>query len=278
MSAELLNRASRRAAACLCVYRGLRFADTIASAVDLFSRRLDGFTWDIKNNGELRVLRLLRCIDPKVFFDVGANKGEWSLFVAGLYPACTIHAFEIIPSTYQELLSATEHDSRIRPNGFGLSDQRQTVYINYSDADSRAATACEIEGMGFQQDFYTRKIECTVRKASDYMTEEDVERIDFLKVDAEGLDLKVIKGFEGRLELVRVIQFEYGPHNISSHDLLYDFTRHLSQYGFILGKIYPRYVHFSEYHYDKEGFRGANYLAVRKGDEELVSILSKYGP
>ena len=65
-------------------------------------------------------------------------------------------------------------------------------------------------------------------------------------------------------------QFEYGVFNIASRDLLVDFHRLLGSRGFEVGKIYPRYVAFSEYHFDQETFYGGNYLAVRSEETTLI--------
>lgn len=233
--------------------------------------------FDMENNGELRVMKLLGVIDPRCVYDVGANRGEWSRLMADLYPSCQIHAFEILPSTYAELLLATESSPNIVANNFGLSEEEGSMSISYSDRDSTTATACKIEGMRFHEQYYTRKMQCMVRKASNYMAEKKITSIDFLKVDVEGMELKVIKGFGDKLGCVRVVQFEYGIFNISSHDLLYDLCKLLTESGFVVGKIFPKSVCFFEYHFDKENFRGSNYLAVRKEEKQLISVLSRYG-
>lgn len=74
--------------------------------------------------------------------------------------------------------------------------------------------------MGYAEGYYTGKIQCAVRRAADYLIERSIERVDFVKIDAEGMDLKVIKGFDGTIASVRLIQFEYWLRNIVSHDLL----------------------------------------------------------
>ena len=108
------------------------------------------------------------------------------------------------------------------------------------------------------------------------MAGQGIEAIDFLKIDTEGMDLRVIKGFGDELQKVKVIQFEYGIFNISSHDLLADFFSHLTTRGFSIGKIFPRHVDFFAYDWPMENFFGANFLAVHQSETELISKLSKY--
>jgi FkbM family methyltransferase len=171
-----------------------------------------------------------------------------------------------------ELKRNTENHPNILTNNFGLSDEVQTIIMNLGE-DSSTATAFKMSGMKYHDTYYTQEIEGTLRKASDYVKENHILSIDYLKIDTEGMDLKVIKGFEDTINLVRVIQFEYGIFNIASHDLLYDIFQYLNSYNFTVGKIFPRYVKFFDYHFDQENFYGGNYLAVKKDDKELLAKL-----
>jgi FkbM family methyltransferase len=261
----------------LCRYRGRHFTDRFERAVDYFHRKLNNVNLDMTTNGELRALRLLGIIEPKCVFDVGANTGEWSQLVSQLYPSCSIHAFEIVPSTFQELVQNTKSIARLIPNNFGLSDEPGTISISLGSDDTRTATACKIEGMKYHDQYYGREIQCEVRKASDYVREKDIAGIDFVKIDVEGMDLRVIKGFEESIGLVRALQFEYSAFNIASHDFLRDFCSYLNGHGFAVGKIFPRCVDFFEYHFGRENFQASNYVAVRKDEQTLIEKLSHFG-
>jgi len=47
-------------------------------------------------------------------------------------------------------------------------------------------------------------------KASDYATDKQIRRIHLLKIDVEGHELEVLKGFDEKLRDVDHVQFEYG--------------------------------------------------------------------
>ena len=277
MFSKLAVRAAGKAGVLLCKYRGLPAFDALEAATDSFHRRLNNVDFNMHRNGEMRILRLLDLIKPQIIFDVGANKGEWSLLASQMYPSCEVHAFEIVPSTYQELLTNIRQSSNIIPNNVGLSDQTGTITIRLGGDDTSTATGCAIEGMKFHEEYYSREIPCGVTKASEYLKGKGIERIDFLKIDVEGMDLRVIKGFEDNIGLVRALQFEYGIFNIGSHDLLSDFFRYLNGNGFVVGKIFPRHVDFFEYHFDKENFHGSNYLAVQREEKPLIDLLLRRG-
>jgi hypothetical protein len=51
----------------------------------------------------------------------------------------------------------------------------------------------------------------------------------------------------------------------------------LEGHGFAVGKIYPRYVEFFSYHFDRENFLGNNFIAVKREETEYIRLLSGAG-
>lgn len=273
---RFLNKMASRAGRLLCRYRGRRWVDALEEQCDAFHRSLNNVDFRMERNGELRVLRIITQLQPRLIFDVGANTGDWCRLASKMNPTCVIHAFEIVPSTYEVFVESTKDLSNVVKVNYGLSNKEETISISLG-RDSSAATGCRIEGMRFHNEYYDREIQGNVRKACDYMKERDIQCIDYVKIDVEGMDLKVIQGFEDLLRNVRALQFEYGIFNISSHDLLADFCRHLKGQGFVVGKVFPRCVGFFDYHFFMESFHGSNYVAVRADEKALIERLQSYG-
>lgn len=273
MLQNLIRKVLSKFGRSLSRHRGNSLVEAIVLQVSSFLGDLNNKSWNMEENGELRVLKSLKLFSPKVILDVGANKGEWSLLVSNLYPSSKIHSFEIVPSTFSKLVDQTALNANIIPNNLGLSDKTGKITINCSNDDSTVSTACKIEGMKFHNDFYDSQIECDVSTGSKYLTANNIADVDLLKIDVEGMDYKVLKGFGDRLSSVKLIQFEYGIFNISSHDLLIDFFILLESYGFIVGKVYPESVYFFDYHFEKEDFGGNNYIAVRNSELKLIASL-----
>jgi FkbM family methyltransferase len=276
MRNALLRTSASRFADHMCRHRGRWFADALEIGIDLFHKKLNNVNFDIERNGELRVLEMIAARQPKCIFDVGANVGDWSSLAVKLCPLSTIHAFEVVPTTCDTLESNVAGLSNVVVNRFGLSDANGEIVISIG-LDTSTATACRIKGMRFHDDWYDSEVKCDVKKAADYVTANQIESIDFVKIDVEGMDLRVIKGFGAELKRVRALQFEYGIFNIASHDLLSDFCQHLTTSGFVVGKIFPRVVQFFEYRFNLENFYGSNYLAVRKEETDLIRRLSTFG-
>jgi FkbM family methyltransferase len=272
---NIFSRVAARIGRVLARYRGYPFFEGLESVVYAFHQSLNNVDFQADRNGEHRVLHKLQPYQFECLFDVGANVGEFSVRAASLFPNSTIHAFEIVPLTFETLVRNIDGLNNVIANPVGLSSDGNQVSINMGDEIS-TATAFKIEGMKYHDEYYHQSILCETIKASDYVRANSITKIDFLKIDVEGMDMQVIKGFEKEISLVRVIQFEYGIFNISSHDLLADFCRYLEGYGFVVGKIYPRCVQFFDYHFSMENFHGSNYLAVKKDEAELIKVLSAH--
>ncbi len=198
MILKILSKISLKISKIFRNNRGSKFADGIETITDRFHRSINNVNFDMNTNGEMRVLKIVSSPPPNCIFDVGANVGEWSRIVSTMNQNCTIHAFELVPSTYDIYLNNTKDLNHIIKNNFGLSDKEETISINMGP-DSDTATAFKIEGMQGHDEYYKEKILCKVKKAADYVREKNIRSIDFLKIDVEGMDLRVIKGFENEL-------------------------------------------------------------------------------
>jgi FkbM family methyltransferase len=216
---------------------------------------------DFANNGERFVLRRLREAKFTLAIDVGANLGDWSCEALELWPYCRIHAFEVAPRTYDELnrriLSSPDRE-RISLHGVGLSERAGTETMYYFP-DCPQLT-CDIQRHG---SYRSIPFEARMTTLDEFCIEHRVETIDFLKIDVEGAEHRVLKGFKRYLECSKVscIQLEYGAFSIQTRFLLKDYYDLLSKYFFI-GKIFPNEVAFEDYDWRAEDFRFSNYLCV----------------
>jgi FkbM family methyltransferase len=224
-------------------------------------------------NGEERVMRLMAQSGGACLFDVGANVGEWTLSALRLAPAATVHAFEIVPDTAAVLVEATAGDPRVHANASGLGAEEGTVEVRYYPTFS--------EGSGVTATYLDLPFElrtCPVTTGDAYCERHGIEHIDFLKLDVEGAEDSVLRGFARRFEAgaIDAVQFEYGTPNIESHFLLRDFHAFFGERGFVVGKIYPDHVEFRPYDpLIDEDFRGPNFLAVRRERADLVTSLAR---
>ena len=64
----------------------------------------------------------------------------------------------------------------------------------------------------------------------EYCEKNKVKFIDFLKIDTEGFEMNVLKGFEEQIKNIKIIQFEYGQ--IDKDIKMIDIINYLKEYGF----------------------------------------------
>lgn len=101
-----------------------------------------------------------------------------------------------------------------------------------------------------------------------YCNEQNISKIDYMKIDVEGHELEVFKGGRGLFTNlhVNIIQFEYGGCNIDSRVLLKDIFEFFKGMDYNFYKIYPNYTRFIK-RYDQrlENFQHQNWLIIKKG-------------
>jgi FkbM family methyltransferase len=235
-----------------------------------YSLIYDNFNYDPRTNGEYWFLSRFRAFNPGTIFDVGANRGEWSEHCARTFPSAKIHSFEIVPQTAERLKSRTSGIPNVVVNEFGLSDVNGEASISVDrerDWLSSVVPGAELLHRGLSDRVSGRTV-----TGDAYLAQHGIDRIDILKIDVEGAEHRVLKGFARGLanRRITVVQFEYGHLNIFSRSLLLDFYRLLEPLGFVLGKLYPDGVAFRPWEAHAENFYGPNYVAVLSDRHDII--------
>ncbi len=241
-----------------------------------FHHGFENLDYDFDSNGEAFVLQTLQAkAGIKTILDVGANQGDWSLIASRTFPQAAIHSFEIVSSTHRKLVENCQGCANVRPHNLGMSDQNGTTTVYFSQSQSVLATCVP----GFSQSFHQyepKSEQAKVVTGDSFCAENGIESIDLLKMDVEGFEPNVLRGFAGMLKSgrIKIIQFEYGYINAATRFLLKDFYDVLTPHGMRIGKIYPTYVDFRDYNFRDENFCGPNYLAVHSSLEPVIKALS----
>lgn len=224
-------------------------------------------------SGERVLLRKLRAAHFRVAFDVGANIGDWSLEALAAWPECRVHAFEIVPEICERLqrnVCDSKLTSRIIVNCSGLADEngdRQMYY--FPEHPEMSGPAARFDN------FVTVPFQSQLSTGDQYCDDRGIDAVDFVKIDVEGGEPRVLKGFEKRLatQKIHCLQFEYGKFAAETRFLLADYYRQLGNLYWI-GKIYPNCVDFRDYHFSAEDFRFCNYCCVSKQRPDLRDVLA----
>jgi FkbM family methyltransferase len=236
---------------------------------------LDGYhnlNYGQEENGEVWLLSTLAAFPLSCFIDAGANFGDWTSAVKQCFPSSTVHSFEVHPQTFARLSQCTAGLSGVNPVNMGLSDRSEDLQLHCFGDQAGLTSAVDFP---HPENVQRKTITGKVTSGDSYVSEKRIGHIDFLKIDVEGMEDKVLRGFEETIshDAIDIIQFEYGRVNIVTHFLLRDFYEYLEARGYVIGKIYPGYVDFRPYSVDFEDFRGPNYLAILKSKPEYVQRL-----
>jgi FkbM family methyltransferase len=249
-------------------------ADLIFDLCNIYQAAYKNFCYDFTINGEFWLLDRLKQLPVEMIFDVGANDGEWSAAASARFSNATIHAFEIVPTTYKYLEDAARRIPNIRPNPFGLADYNGLADVSVGQKDDGVSSILDLSGIHKDP---RPVIQCAVRRADEYCRDQGINQIDILKIDVEGTEHLVLSGFgdlwnHGNIGLV---QFEYGMANIYSHYLLIDFWRDFEKRNYKIGKLMPNNLKFTDFSPLYEDFRGPNYVAVHNSRKDLLQALGQ---
>jgi FkbM family methyltransferase len=231
--------------------------------------------FNIYKNGEFFIIQSIKSHvgnRSMIVFDVGANQGQWAKIIHQHHPLATVHCFEIVENTFKSLKNNLSLTQNIILNNFGLSDSHRQVEVTYFPKEDSGSS---IQPLPWQ--IPSQKIMELVTTGDHYVETNNIDYIHFLKIDTEGHELFILRGFQKTIALgkITLIQFEYGWTYIPSRTTLGDIYDFLSPYGYRIGRIYPDGVKFKEYSlFDDEHFRMGNYLAVQSSALDLIQALT----
>lgn len=173
---------------------------------------------------------------PAVIFDVGANTGATAVSLCRAFPDATVYAFEPVADTFGKLAERAATYARIKPFNLALGKRngRARMHIKAISVGNRLAPWWDY-----------RKPTETVEIASGdaFCREHAVAQIGFLKIDTEGHDLEVLRGFRSMLKEARIdlLEAEVGmnPEN-ERHVPLEAVKMYVERLGYRLFLIYEQ--------------------------------------
>lgn len=223
---------------------------------------------DPYRNGEYRFLKkTIR--DGMIIFDVGANIGEYSEYISTLRNNLEFHCFEPSKNTFSKLqdrFSSEYGKNTFYLNHFGLSniEEDRELYI-YNETGGSNSIYFNVQFANNRN--IVRREKIRLRKLDDYIKENKIKKIDFLKIDVEGHEYKVINGGMEALKkgIIRRIQFEYNNYWLKSSTKLLEMLTYLEDYNYKFYRLTP-WGKISTKNFSKrlENFKHSNYIALKK--------------
>ena len=130
----------------------------------------------------------------EIFFDIGANEGQTATEALRIFPAARVFSFEPHPITFETLKSRFGNNGRVACYNIALSNENGTAVmyeyskstINSLTSKARYAVRQEKKSVG--------EVPVKVSSLDWFCKDQNIDRIDVLKIDTEGHELEVLKG------------------------------------------------------------------------------------
>lgn len=183
-------------------------------------------------------------IESGVVFDVGANIGRYSEMLRKSNGRIEIYCFEPHPKNFK-LLKAKESALNLKAFQYGVGSLPSVMKLyDYADGDG-SSHASLYKGVIEEIHGKTSVVhDVNVISLSDFSAERRIDRIALLKIDTEGHEFEVLKGFESYIKSgkIDIIHFEFNEMNVASRVFFKDFWDFLPNYNFfrmLPGELLP---------------------------------------
>ena len=130
-----------------------------------------------------------------LFFDIGAGQAESINRFKRILPNCTIHSFEPVKqriNIINEWLKTFPHNNNItlNHNAIGEKIEEKTFNVN---AKTKASSFLKLNQKNVK-DFIKEQVIVKVNTVDNYVKENNINYIDYLKIDTQGFEEEVLKG------------------------------------------------------------------------------------
>jgi FkbM family methyltransferase len=181
-----------------------------------------------------KLFKYLRKINYKnfeIFFDVGAHKGESINLFTNNFKIKKIYSFEPSSINYKilhenkKLYEKKFKDLEIFTENYALGRENKSLLIKQLE-ESSSSTINEINTKSnyfkrkslflnfFKKKHFYKELKIKQTTLSDYINNNKILRVDFLKIDTEGYEYDVLLGLKKNFSKISLIMFEHHYHDM----------------------------------------------------------------
>lgn len=207
--------------------------------------------------------RLLSVYRIKTVFDIGANDDPYGMF---LPESTKIYAFEPNQVAFKKLQANVKSRPNFETYRLGMSDKvGKLILWDQKDNSGSAMSSIYKQPLEITYKLKIKKTTVSVTTIDQFMKQKNLNSIDFLKIDTEGHEYKVLLGARKALKQnkIGIILFEFNDMNVYSRVFMRDFfelLNNFSMYRLLQNGVVP----LGEYNPLKhEVFAFQNIVAIR---------------
>jgi FkbM family methyltransferase len=173
---------------------------------------------------------LIKSNNPTLL-DVGAYEGNYSELLSGSFTTGKIYSFEPNPKTFIRLMSNLRSNATGINKAVGASRGFLDLY-DHADSESSEHASLHEGVISSIHGSVASSVKVEVTTIDEFSQEHNIVHIDFLKIDAEGHELQVLKGAEKMIKnnSIGIIQIEFNEMNVVSRVFFRDFVNLLVEY------------------------------------------------
>lgn len=132
----------------------------------------------------------------KTVIDIGANVGQSALRFHEAFPGSSIHSFEPVVTSFESGRSNTARYPAIEWHHLAVGNTTERiVFFSSGTSQMNSITNTQVPSTGH----HGERNEVEVVRFDDFFTTRQLNHVDLLKTDTEGLDLAVLQGAEAAL-------------------------------------------------------------------------------
>ena len=175
----------------------------------------------------------------KLLIDIGAHKGESIELFSKNFNIKKIISFEASPITFKYLKNKIEknaqgyNNTEIVVENIALGAEDKIIeFKQFNESSSSTIKVVDEESKYFKRKFRLinflsnkktyQKIEIKIYRLKEYIEKNNIEKIDFMKIDTEGYELEILLGLENKIKLVDIIMFEHHYDNMIKKNYTYN--------------------------------------------------------
>ena len=171
----------------------------------------------------IKKLNLIFNKNINIVFDVGAHKGEFIKLIISNFNSKKIYSFEpskIFDKLKENIQKMNLTEVDIYLNNFALGEIEEIKEFK----QMRESSSSTLSSINTTSKYFKRKnlilnfgtdkkifdkINVRVKDGFSFLKKQKIEKIDLLKIDTEGYEYFVIKGFDKSINKIKVIFFEH---------------------------------------------------------------------
>lgn len=176
-----------------------------------------------------------------VMIEAGGHYGEDSVRLAYFWPKGTVHAFEPNPTAFTKLLQNTKPYSNVHCYPLALNDEKGVFpfYINTTGGNDGASSLLEAGEIWL---WYYKDIQIEVPAVTldEWQEEFKIGMVDFMWLDLEGLELRVLQAAKNILTTCKVIYTEVNHREYRKNMVQYEeLKEYLDSHEFVEIRYWP---------------------------------------